>query len=74
MGMYERITLPSPDVSPQYSSSVDNSITQMYVYVMYATACQAVAVSGVVTNIINIICFVKQGFEESINISLLGKT
>lgn len=35
--------------------------------------CQSIVVFGIVTNIINIICFVKQGFKDQINISLSGK-
>lgn len=34
--------------------------------------CSVVSVFGIATNIINIIVFVRQGFKETINISLLG--
>lgn len=34
---------------------------------------QIIALFGIVTNIINIICFMRQNFKDSVNISLLGK-
>lgn len=34
--------------------------------------CPPIAVFGVVANIINIICFVKQGFRDPVNISFVG--
>lgn len=44
----------------------------IFTLVVFSTLCQAVNVFGIVTNSINIVCFVKQGFKESINVSLLG--
>ncbi|CAG5126558.1 unnamed protein product, partial [Candidula unifasciata] len=41
-------------------------------WVIYTGLCQTISIFGVLTNIINIICFVKQGFKESVNVSLLG--
>ncbi|XP_059170413.1 uncharacterized protein LOC131951960 [Physella acuta] len=51
-------------------------ITQLtldtFLNVNYGVLCEAICVFGIFFNIINIIVFVKQGFEESVNISLLG--
>lgn len=41
-------------------------------WVLYNIVCQIINIFGIVTNIINIVCFVKQGFKDSINVSLLG--
>lgn len=52
---------------------LDESTAHIFLWIIYTVICQAVEVFGIVTNIINIICFVKQGLGDSINISLLGK-
>lgn len=38
-----------------------------------ALLCQLICVFGIATNIINIVCFIKQGFNDPVNVSLLGK-
>lgn len=43
-------------------------------WIIYTVACNAIDIFGISTNIINIICFVKQGFNDPVNISLLGRT
>lgn len=55
-------------------AGVDVQVTEIYIWVLCTVACQVVNVFGVVTNIINIMCFIKQGFKDAVNISLLGKT
>lgn len=52
---------------------VDGLTTEICTYLLYCFISQTIAVFGVFTNIINIMCFMKQGFSETINISLLGK-
>lgn len=42
-------------------------------WIIYTVLCQTISIFGIFTNIINIVCFVKQGFKESVNVSLLGK-
>lgn len=71
--MHTRENITSQPPSSEYISDVDIQTTSTYVYVFYGTVCQLIAVSGVVTNIINIICFAKNGLNDSVNISLLGK-
>lgn len=39
-----------------------------------ALLCQFICAFGIATNIVNILCFVKQGFVDPVNVSLLGKT
>lgn len=41
-------------------------------WIVWAILSQAVVVFGIFSNIINIVCFVKQGFKDSINVSLTG--
>lgn len=36
--------------------------------------CELINIVGVVTNTINIICFIKQGFKDPVNISLTGRS
>lgn len=55
-----------------YIPIVDDQTVIIYTYVVQATICPAIAVCGIVTNVINIMCFVKQGLNESVNITLLG--
>ncbi|CAG5132044.1 unnamed protein product, partial [Candidula unifasciata] len=40
-------------------------------WIFYSLLGQLLAIFGSITNIINIICFVKQGFKDPVNISLL---
>lgn len=44
----------------------------LFTWVTYAGVCQTVNIFGIVSNIINIVCFITQGFKEAINVSLLG--
>lgn len=53
---------------------IDNTVVLIYKYVVFTVLRQAINIFGIVTNTINIICFVKHGFKESINVSLLGIT
>ncbi|CAG5130214.1 unnamed protein product, partial [Candidula unifasciata] len=47
-----------------------NETTLILQRILY-NVCQAIDLLGIVTNIINIVCFAKQGFKETTNISLL---
>lgn len=49
-----------------------DSDTILFLWVAIAVLCQIVIFFGMTSNIINIICFVKQGFKDSVNVSLLG--
>ncbi|XP_059170411.1 uncharacterized protein LOC131951958 [Physella acuta] len=60
-------------------SSIEYALTHItqltldtFLNVNYGVLCEAICIFGIFFNIINIIVFVKQGFEESVNISLLG--
>ncbi|CAG5120766.1 unnamed protein product [Candidula unifasciata] len=41
-------------------------------WVILAVTCQIINIFGTVTNIINILCFTKQGFRDPVNVSFLG--
>lgn len=42
-------------------------------WILLAVLCQAIAIFGVCANVINTVCFIKQGFEDSVDVSLFGK-
>lgn len=44
----------------------------MFHWIVWGILSQLVVVFGISSNIINVVCFVKQGFKESINVSLTG--
>lgn len=59
------------------TDSNDNIIFNMtaviiFHWIVWAVLAQIVVVFGVISNIINVVCFVKQGFKDSINVSLTG--
>lgn len=65
----------SHTVSYPTSDTVDDILAHIALvctWVLYSVVCQIINIFGIVTNIINILCFVKQGFKDSINVSLLG--
>lgn len=51
---------------------ISEIITTVVTWITYAVVCQAINVFGIVNNVVNIICFTKQGFTDPINVSLLG--
>ncbi|CAG5127919.1 unnamed protein product, partial [Candidula unifasciata] len=68
------MTSPSMDTNITYTSGdilISDADLTIAVWVLFALICQAIDVFGVVTNIINIMCFVKQGFKDPVNVSLL---
>lgn len=52
---------------------INDGLTIILKWIIYSILCQLMNVFGIVTNIINMICFIKQGFKDTINICLLGK-
>lgn len=52
---------------------ISDRVILIFQWVVYTAVWQAVIVFGIGTNIINIICFMKQGFKDPVNISLFGK-
>ncbi|XP_005100340.1 allatostatin-A receptor-like [Aplysia californica] len=53
---------------------VSDDVKLLFQMVNFAIICQIIDVFGTVTNIINIIVFVKLGFSDPVNVSLLGLT
>lgn len=51
---------------------VSDDLLLIFQWVVFVVICQIIDVFGTVTNIINIICFIEQGFQDTINISLMG--
>ncbi|CAG5115103.1 unnamed protein product, partial [Candidula unifasciata] len=52
-------------------SFISDKAIIIFQYVMITVICQFINIFGVGTNIINIMCFAKQGFNDSVNICLL---
>lgn len=47
--------------------------TSICQWIMDTVICQLIDVFGIGTNIINMMCFIKQGFKDSVNVSLFGR-
>lgn len=54
-------------------SGISDEAILTFTLTVYGVLCQTISVFGIVTNVINIICFLKQDLKDSINISLVGK-
>lgn len=54
------------------STIISYELTEIFLIINYAVLCLCVCVFGIVTNIINIIIFLKQGLHDTVNISLFG--
>lgn len=44
----------------------------LFQWICNGVICQIIDIFGTVTNIINMICFIKQGFTDPVNITLFG--
>lgn len=53
---------------------ISDAALSIYMTVVYTVICQLLNIFGIVTNMINIVCFIQQGFKDPINVSLLGTT
>lgn len=59
--------------NPKDLSSISDEAIFIFMWLVYGVMCQIIGVFGILTNIINIICFIKQDFKDSVNVSLFGK-
>lgn len=57
-----------------HDSLVSRYGVTIFNWIVWAAIAQVVVVFGITSNIINMVCFVNQGFKDSINVSLTGKT
>lgn len=57
---------------PHELSGISDEAILTFSWFVYGAVCPALDVFGIFTNIINIICFIKQGFQDSVNVSLFG--
>lgn len=55
-----------------HAGIISNETLLVFQWIAYCAVCQVINVLGIISNIINIACFIKQGFKESVNVSLLG--
>uniref|UniRef100_A0A2C9LX96 G-protein coupled receptors family 1 profile domain-containing protein n=1 Tax=Biomphalaria glabrata TaxID=6526 RepID=A0A2C9LX96_BIOGL len=51
---------------------VSDEVSLIFQAINFAVVCQAIDIFGTVTNIINIVVFWKQGFKDSVNVSLFA--
>ncbi|CAG5117002.1 unnamed protein product, partial [Candidula unifasciata] len=51
---------------------LSDSLTAVLCYVTYCVLSQLICLFGVVSNIISIVCFIKQGFKDPANASFFG--
>lgn len=52
--------------------TINDIALHIYIWVVYIGLCETINIFVIVTNVINMACFVKQGFGESVNVSLFG--
>lgn len=51
---------------------VSDHALQIFQWISYTIVCEIIDLFGTVSNIVNVICFVKLGFKDPVNVSLLG--
>lgn len=54
------------------TSAISPETMRVFNWVVFSVVCQMINIFGIATNVINIVCFVRQGFKDSVNVSLLG--
>lgn len=55
-----------------YTLPILEEIMELFTLIVYTLICGAITSFGIATNFINVICFTRLGFEDPVNISLLG--
>lgn len=53
-------------------SGISDEAITIYSWIAFGGVCLATDIFGIGTNVVNIICFIKQGFQDSSNISFFG--
>ncbi|CAG5117606.1 unnamed protein product, partial [Candidula unifasciata] len=66
VNLSETATLSSP-----LQDLISDKVCSLIQAINFAIICELIDVLGTVANIINVVCFCKQGFKDSVNISLL---
>lgn len=60
------------DVQGSSLGMVSDEVRLIFQAMNFAVICQLMDVFGTCTNIVNVVVFVKQGFKDSVNVSLMG--
>ncbi|CAG5121617.1 unnamed protein product, partial [Candidula unifasciata] len=60
-----------PDVCLSHHKLISDEWLHICFWLVFAVLCQLIDIFGTITNVVNIICFVKQGFKDPVNVSLL---
>ncbi|XP_005103930.1 thyrotropin-releasing hormone receptor-like [Aplysia californica] len=64
--------MPTSPMTTQFVPIASDEETDMFKLVNFVILCGLLSPFGVITNVINIVVFVKLGFHDSMNISLMG--
>lgn len=51
---------------------ISDTVMRVFQWVVFTFLCQTIVIFGIITNSINIVCFIKQGFRDAVNVSLFG--
>lgn len=57
---------------PHNLDPVSHEVKEMFRIVLFVSICGILSLFGIGANVTNIVVFIRQGFKDSINISLLG--
>lgn len=55
-----------------FQTFISDEVRIYFQWIGYSIVCELIDVFGTASNIINIVCFLKMGFKDPVNISLLG--
>lgn len=53
-------------------SGISDQTIVTFSWIVFGALCLGIVAFGIVTNIVNTVCFFKQSFQDSVNISLFG--
>ncbi|CAG5132045.1 unnamed protein product, partial [Candidula unifasciata] len=56
-------------VNPPSYDLISEEATVIIKWIIDAIVCQAIDLFGIATNVINIVCFIRQGFQDPVNVS-----
>ncbi|CAG5130213.1 unnamed protein product, partial [Candidula unifasciata] len=63
------IAAVSDNIEPD--ALINQRVVVIIQWIFFSVLCQIIDVAGIGANIINIICFVKQGCKDPVNVSLI---
>lgn len=73
----KNVFLPVRDTNVTFQAhdiQLNDKVLIVFQWIVLSVVCQVIAAFGIGSNIVNVICFSKQGFGDPVNISLLGRS